>query len=98
MITCKLPSLRRRLKLQFLVAILKGPQALMAFLFFFIRSFGTLLRGILGIFHDFQRGNVDLRRLNFSMITLIPKDNEARVMKKFRPISLLNCSFKIFSK
>jgi hypothetical protein len=32
------------------------------------------------------------------MITLIPKENEARSMKKFRPISLLNCSFKIFTK
>jgi hypothetical protein len=32
------------------------------------------------------------------MITLIPKENDARTMKKFRPISLLNCSFKIFCK
>jgi hypothetical protein len=32
------------------------------------------------------------------MITLIPKDENACEMKKFRPISLLNCSFKMFSK
>jgi hypothetical protein len=32
------------------------------------------------------------------MITLIPKEEGARSMKKFRPISLINCSFKIFSK
>jgi hypothetical protein len=32
------------------------------------------------------------------MITLIPKENDARIMKKFRPISLLNCSVKIFCK
>jgi hypothetical protein len=32
------------------------------------------------------------------MITLIPKEEDARSMKKFRPISLLNCSFKIFTK
>jgi hypothetical protein len=32
------------------------------------------------------------------MITLIPKENDAREMKKFRPISLLNCSFNFFSK
>jgi hypothetical protein len=32
------------------------------------------------------------------MITLIPKVEEAMEMKQFRPISLINCSFKIFSK
>jgi hypothetical protein len=31
-------------------------------------------------------------------MTLIPKVEEARDMKNFRPISLINCSFKIFSK
>lgn len=46
----------------------------------------------------FQQGNLDLYRLNFATITLIPKENDARDLKKFRPISLLNCSFKIFSK
>jgi hypothetical protein len=32
------------------------------------------------------------------MLTLIPKVDEASEMKSFRPISLLNCNFKIFSK
>jgi hypothetical protein len=32
------------------------------------------------------------------MLTLIPKTSDARNMKNFRPISLANCSFKIFSK
>jgi hypothetical protein len=32
------------------------------------------------------------------MIILIPKEEEARILKKFRPISLINCSFKIFAK
>jgi hypothetical protein len=35
-------------------------------------------------------------RLNFDMITLIPKKNDARTMNRFRPISLLNCSFNFF--
>lgn len=41
---------------------------------------------------------MDLCRLNFAMITLIPKVEGASNMKFFRPISLINCSFKIFSK
>jgi hypothetical protein len=32
------------------------------------------------------------------MLTLIPKVDNADEMKSFRPISLLNCSYKIFSK
>jgi hypothetical protein len=32
------------------------------------------------------------------MLTFIPKIEEAMDMKHFRPISLINCSFKIFSK
>jgi hypothetical protein len=32
------------------------------------------------------------------MITLIPKEDDAIEMKKFRPISLLNRVFKIFTK
>jgi hypothetical protein len=32
------------------------------------------------------------------MLTLIPKETSATEMKKFRPIALINCSFKIFSK
>jgi hypothetical protein len=32
------------------------------------------------------------------MITIIPKENEAREMRKFRPTILLNFSFKIFTK
>jgi hypothetical protein len=32
------------------------------------------------------------------MLTLIPKVDDAIDMNNYRPISLLNCSFKIFSK
>jgi hypothetical protein len=47
---------------------------------------------------EFQEGNLDLFRLNFAMLTLISKIEGAEEMKSFRPISLLNCNFKIFSK
>lgn len=36
--------------------------------------------------------------LNFVLVTLVPKVSDACNMKQFRPISLLNCSFKMFSK
>jgi hypothetical protein len=40
---------------------------------------------------------VNVARLNFARIILIPKEEGAHTLKKFRPISLINCSFKIFS-
>jgi hypothetical protein len=50
------------------------------------------------MFNAWHEDKLDLFRLNFAMITLIPKENEARSMRKFRPISLLNCSFNFFTK
>jgi hypothetical protein len=47
---------------------------------------------------DFQEGHLVLFRLNFAIITLILKVENANEMRNFRPISLLNCSFKLFSK
>jgi hypothetical protein len=49
------------------------------------------------MFKSFQEGSLDLFRQNFATITLIPKTKNANDMKSFRLISLLNCSFKIFS-
>jgi hypothetical protein len=49
------------------------------------------------LFSEFYKGKLDLFRLNFSMLTLIPKVENAVDMKNFRPISLLSCSFKILA-
>jgi hypothetical protein len=50
------------------------------------------------MFDVWRRDGLDLYRLKFARIILIPKENDARSMKKFSPISLLDCSFKIFIK
>jgi hypothetical protein len=74
---------------------LPGPDGLS---FMFYQSFWDVVKtDLVEMFHAWHGDNLDLYRLNFAMITLIPKENEARSMKKFRPISLLNCSFKIFT-
>jgi hypothetical protein len=50
------------------------------------------------LFDDWNKNELDLFRLNFSQLTLIPKEADAVTIQKFRPIALTNCSFKIFSK
>lgn len=73
-----------------------GPDGLS---FMFYQKFWDIIKeDLCNLFFDFQTGSLDIFRLNFSLLTLIPKEEEARDMKKFRHISLINCSFKLFSK
>jgi hypothetical protein len=46
---------------------------------------------------DWNEGKLDLYRLNFSLLTLIPKEADAVTIQKFRPIALTNCSFNFLS-
>ena len=52
----------------------------------------------MAMFHDLYAGKLDIFRLNFAILTLVPKEPNVNNMKKFRPISLLNCSFKNLTK
>lgn len=63
----------------------------------FFQAFWEIIKGdLIRMFDKWFIGDLDIFRLNFAMLTLIPKANDARTMNKFRPISLLNCCFKIF--
>jgi hypothetical protein len=46
------------------------------------------------LFDDFVHGKLDIGRLNFGTITLLPKCEDAMVIQKFRPICLMNTSLK----
>lgn len=50
------------------------------------------------VFRDFHGGNLSLESLNFGIITLLPKNKEARKIQQYIPICLLNVSFKVFTK
>ncbi|WVZ54093.1 hypothetical protein U9M48_004953 [Paspalum notatum var. saurae] len=52
----------------------------------------------MALFGEFHKGNLALNRLNFGNIILIPKVGEASKIQQYRPICLLNVSFKIFTK
>jgi hypothetical protein len=46
----------------------------------------------------FHSGQLNIERLNHGVISLIPKVPDADVIQKFRPICLLNVSYKILTK
>jgi hypothetical protein len=65
---------------------------------FFKRFWGVLKGPILQILNDFALGRVDIARLNFGVISLIPKVKGAEDIKQFRPIALINVIFKFIAK
>jgi len=50
------------------------------------------------LFEEFQVGSLNIHNLNFGTIILLPKSSEAKQIQQYRPIYLLNVSFKIISK
>jgi hypothetical protein len=50
------------------------------------------------LFHDFHVGNLDVSRINYGIITLLPKIKEATKIQKYRSICLLNCLYKLITK
>jgi hypothetical protein len=52
---------------------------------------------LFALFVDFHQNSLSDHSLNFGVITLIPKDNAIKI-QKYRPICLLNVSFKIITK
>jgi hypothetical protein len=69
----------------------------MVFRLSFISIFGKQSKGLDEYVHELHTGEVPLFSLNFGVITLIPKVKEANKIQQYRPICLLNVSFKIFS-
>ena len=65
----------------------------------FYQSFWEVIKSdLLDMFHALHAGQLDLFRLNFGEIILLPKVEGAERIQQYRPICLLNVSFKIFTK
>lgn len=69
------------------------------FLVDFYKKFLGIIKGNLkNMLDDFHKGMLDVKRLNHGIISLIPKYKDASQGHKFRPICLLNVSFKIITR
>jgi hypothetical protein len=65
----------------------------------FYQTFWDIIRvDLLALFSSLHTGQLELFRLNFGKIVLLPKVNEADRIQQYRPICLLNVSVKIFTK
>ena len=65
----------------------------------FYQHFWEVIKGdLMDMFDDLYIGDLLIFSLNFSVITLLPKTQEANKIQQFRPICLLNVSFTIFTK
>jgi len=65
---------------------------------FFQVCWDIIKEDLLEMFEEFYENKLDISRLNYGVITLIPKLKEANQIQQYRPICLLNVVFKIFSK
>ena len=69
------------------------------FLVEFYQVFWNLIKDdLMALFTDFHKEELNLYSLNFGIIMLIPKVQEATKIQQYRPICVLNVSFKIFTK
>jgi hypothetical protein len=65
----------------------------------FFQKIWAIIKGdLMEMFSSFHKGELPLFRLNFGTIILLPKKENAVQIQQYRPICLLNVSFKIFTK
>lgn len=65
---------------------------------FYMHFWDLIKNDLVDMINDFHKGCLEIERLNYGIITLIPKIKDAAQNQKFRPICLLNVSFKIITK
>jgi hypothetical protein len=65
---------------------------------FYQHFWDVIKMDLMALFECFQKGDLSLYKLNFGVITLLPKKENATQIQQYRPICLLNVSFKIFTK
>lgn len=65
---------------------------------FFQVFWEVIKKDLMAMFNDFHKEELPLHSLNFGIITLLPKHKEAKQIQQYRPICLLNVSFKNFTK
>jgi hypothetical protein len=62
------------------------------------KFWGVIKWWVMQMLEHFYYGKLNLSRLNYEIIVLVPKISEVVNIKQFRPICLLNMFYKFFTK
>jgi len=65
---------------------------------FYQACWGFIKSDIIELFSEFHEGGLNVSRLNYGIITLLPKIKEAAKLQQYRPICHLNCLYKLITK
>jgi hypothetical protein len=65
---------------------------------FYKKLWGILKWWIMQIMEDFHIGELNLSRINYGIIVLLPNIKEVANIRQYRPICLLNAFYKLFTK
>ena len=65
---------------------------------FYQECWDIIKKDVLDLFDAFHKGELAVCRLNYGVITLLPKVQDATRIHQFRPICLLNCLYKWITK
>jgi hypothetical protein len=65
---------------------------------FFQHCWDIVMPDIMHLFDKFHEGQLDVHMLNYGVITLLSKMNEANKIQQFLPIFLLRCIYKLITK
>lgn len=70
-----------------------GPDGLPAG--FYKKMWGQIKEVVFDMFNHLHSGVFNMSRMNYGLITLIPKIKDANNIKQYRPICLLNVDYKL---
>jgi hypothetical protein len=65
---------------------------------FYQKNWDMIKSDLMSLFGKLHRGELSLYKQNFGVITVLPKKENSVQIQQYRPICLLNVSFKIFTK
>ena len=65
---------------------------------FYQKNWELVKNDLFGLLVDFHNGVLDVSRINYGVITLVPKGKDADRIQKYRPVCLLNITLKILTK
>ena len=65
---------------------------------FYMHCWEFVKKYIMHLFEAFHSNKLDIARLNYGIITLIPKMKGAKKIQQYRPICLLRCPYKLITK